>query len=145
MGFTRDKRVMDLLAPASKLLGLVNTWLGSMPEPGLWGFEDVSVLPTVKWRNCPMKKPLVAIISTIVINIRIIPWSEFLQLEFRGLLGSALQPPRAPGGWLRWLEVCPGLLKPGWPRSRSKSGYPFWLGGKIKSYRDRILRETLCF
>lgn len=52
MGSTRAKRVMELLAPASKLLGLVNTCLGSMPEPGLWGFEVVSVLPTVKRRNC---------------------------------------------------------------------------------------------
>lgn len=52
VGSTRDKRVMDLLAPASKLLGLFNPWLGSISEPGLWGFEDVSVLPTVRWRNC---------------------------------------------------------------------------------------------
>ena len=36
-----------LVAPARQLLGLVNTWPGSAPEAGLWGFEEVPGLPTV--------------------------------------------------------------------------------------------------
>ena len=37
---------------AHQLFGVANAWPGSEPEAGRWGFEDVSTLATVPWRDC---------------------------------------------------------------------------------------------
>lgn len=67
-----------------------------LPEAGHWGFEDVSVLATIEWRNC-LQLSLKLLLLKLSLDQNLSSWSLGSGV---GTPESTVQPPRA--------------LEPGW-------------------------------